>query len=314
METLWYLVKLTIALVLGMGTARILGANRFTRFASYSQTLLVWLLLFFMGVNTGSIDGITSQFATIGSSAFILTSFGVAGTVFVAIVLSLLQNPALKAEEIAIAKRKEQSVLRRIYDILKEPLILVSIVILGITFRLTTNLFSWFKSSLVTYLLYALLFFVGMGMVHRKISFKGVLSDKSLIFLPIYTILGTYLGAIGAAFFTPFSLKEVMGMLSGFGWYSLSGIMISDLGFPLLGSISFLSNLLRESFSFFLIPLFGRLGKKYYNPAVCTAGATSMDVTLVLLSSHFGVRTMLGSIYHGVIISLAAPLLIPLFF
>jgi len=33
-----------------------------------------------------------------------------------------------------------------------------------------------------------------------------------------------------------------------------------------------------------------------------------------LLSSHFGTRTMLGSIYHGVIMSLAAPILIPLFF
>ncbi|MFA6696534.1 MAG: lysine exporter LysO family protein, partial [Sphaerochaeta sp.] len=215
---------------------------------------------------------------------------------------------------IAIAKRKEQSFIRRLYDIIKEPLLLVSIVILGLVLRLGTNAFSWFDSSLVTYLLYVLLFFVGMGMVHRKISFKGVFADRSLFFLPLYTILGTYVGALGVFVFTPYTLAEVVGMLSGFGWYSLSGILITDLGYPVLGSISFLSNLLRESFSFFLIPLFGRLGRRYYYPAVCTAGATSMDVTLVLLSSHFGTRTMVGSIYHGVIMSLVAPLLIPLFF
>jgi uncharacterized membrane protein YbjE (DUF340 family) len=151
-------------------------------------------------------------------------------------------------------------------------------------------------------------------MVHRKISFKGVFADRSLFFLPLYTILGTYVGALGVFLFTPYTLSQVIGMLSGFGWYSLSGILITDLGYPVLGSISFLSNLLRESFSFFLIPLFGRLGRRYYYPAVCTAGATSMDVTLVLLSSHFGTRTMVGSIYHGVIMSLVAPLLIPLFF
>lgn len=314
METLLYLAKLALALVLGMGSAHLLGKERFTHVSAYAQMLLVWLLLFFMGVNTGGIDGITSQFGTIGITALLITLFGVAGTILVALLFSFILTPSLRSEHIAIAKRKEQSFIRRLYDIIKEPLLLVSIVILGLVLRLGTNAFSWFDSSLVTYLLYVLLFSVGMGMVHRKISFKGVFADRSLFFLPLYTILGTYVGSLGVFVFTPYTLAEVVGMLSGFGWYSLSGILITDLGYPVLGSISFLSNLLRESFSFFLIPLFGRLGRRYYYPAVCTAGATSMDVTLVLLSSHFGTRTMVGSIYHGVIMSLVAPLLIPLFF
>lgn len=278
------------------------------------QTTLVWLLLFFMGVNTGGIEGITTQFGTIGLSALVLTLLGTGGTILLSLALSYVVSPSSQTEGIAIAKRKEQSLFRHFFDIVKEPLILVGIVVLGLTLRLTTALFAWFESSLVTYLLYTLLFFVGMGMVHKRISFRGVFADKSLLLLPLYTIAGTYLGALLAPLLTPYTIKEAWGMLSGFGWYSLSGILISDLGFPILGSISFLANLLRESFSFFLIPFFGRLGKRYYYPAVCTAGATSMDVTLVLLSSHFGTRTMLGSIYHGVIISLAAPILIPLFF
>lgn len=299
---------------MGMLCARAVGLNRFQKSAAVLQTTLVWLLLFFMGVNTGGIEGITTQFGTIGLSALVLTLLGVAGTVVFSLAVSSIVTPSVGHEGIAIAKRKERSLLRRLYDIVKEPLVLVGIVVLGLTLRLSTPLFDWFQSSLVTYLLYTLLFFVGMGMVHKQISFKGVLADKSLFLLPFYTIAGTYLGALLAPLLTDYTIREVWGMLSGFGWYSLSGILISDLGFPILGSISFLANLLRESFSFFLIPLFGRLGKRYYYPAVCTAGATSMDVTLVLLSSHFGTRTMLGSIYHGVIMSLAAPILIPLFF
>jgi uncharacterized membrane protein YbjE (DUF340 family) len=314
METIWYLVRLALALVFGMIFARVLGVTRFRRVSAYSQTLLVWLLLFFMGVNTGGIEGIEAQFLSIGKTALLITLASLAGTIITALAFSFLLNPSARNEQIAIAKRKEQSLLRRIWDIVKEPLFLVSIVVLGVLLRLYTPMFVWFRSSLVTYLLYTLLFFVGMGMVHRQISFRGVLSDRSLFLLPLYTILGTYLGALFAPLFIPYTLKEVMGMLSGFGWYSLSGILISDLGFPVLGSISFLSNLLRESFSFFLIPLFGRMGKRFYPPAVCSSGATSMDVTLVLLSSHFGSRTMVGSIYHGVIMSLVAPLLIPLFF
>jgi uncharacterized membrane protein YbjE (DUF340 family) len=294
--------------------ARAVGLNRFQKSAAVLQTTLVWLLLFFMGVNTGGIEGITTQFGTIGLSALVLTLLGVAGTVVFSLAVSSIVTPPVGHEGIAIAKRKERSLLRRLYDIVKEPLVLVGIVVLGLTLRLSTPLFDWFQSSLVTYLLYTLLFFVGMGMVHKQISFKGVLADKSLFLLPFYTIAGTYLGALLAPLLTDYTIREAWGMLSGFGWYSLSGILISDLGFPILGSISFLANLLRESFSFFLIPFFGRLGKRYYYPAVCTAGATSMDVTLVLLSSHFGTRTMLGSIYHGVIMSLAAPILIPLFF
>lgn len=314
MDTLWYLAKLALALIMGMLCARAVGLNRFQKSAAVLQTTLVWLLLFFMGVNTGGIEGITTQFGTIGLSALVLTLLGVAGTVVFSLAVSSIVTPPVGDEGIAIAKRKERSLLRRLYDIVKEPLVLVGIVVLGLTLRLSTPLFDWFQSSLVTYLLYTLLFFVGMGMVHKQISFKGVLADKSLFLLPFYTIAGTYLGALLAPLLTDYTIREAWGMLSGFGWYSLSGILISDLGFPILGSISFLANLLRESFSFFLIPLFGRLGKRYYYPAVCTAGATSMDVTLVLLSSHFGTRTMLGSIYHGVIMSLAAPILIPLFF
>ena len=314
MDTLWYLAKLALALIMGMLCARAVGLNRFQKSAAVLQTTLVWLLLFFMGVNTGGIEGITTQFGTIGLSALVLTLLGVAGTVVFSLAVSSIVTPSVGHEGIAIAKRKERSLLRRLYDIVKEPLVLVGIVVLGLTLRLSTPLFDWFQSSLVTYLLYTLLFFVGMGMVHKQISFKGVLADKSLFLLPFYTIAGTYLGALLAPLLTDYTIREAWGMLSGFGWYSLSGILISDLGFPILGSISFLANLLRESFSFFLIPFFGRLGKRYYYPAVCTAGATSMDVTLVLLSSHFGTRTMLGSIYHGVIMSLAASILIPLFF
>ncbi|HKL57767.1 MAG TPA: lysine exporter LysO family protein [Sphaerochaeta sp.] len=314
METFIYLGKLALALLCGVATSRLLGKKRFVRTASLGQTSLVWLLLFFMGVNTGSIEGITAQFATIGLSALLLTIVSVLGTIVVAIAASLLFSSEDISLGVDIAARKEQSKLRRIWDVLKEPLFLISIVLLGLFLRLWTPLFGWFDSSLVSYLLYGMLFFVGMALVQKDISFKGILSDKAVLLLPLLTIVGSYLGALLTPVLTPYTIKEGLGMVSGFGWYSLSGILISDLGYPVLGSVSFLINLLRESFSFFLIPLLGRMGRRYFYPAVCTAGATSMDVTLVLLTSHFGSKVIIASIYHGVVMSLVAPLLMPLFF
>lgn len=314
MDTFVYLGKLALALLCGVGASRLLGKKRFVRTASFGQTFLVWLLLFFMGVNTGSIEGITKEFATIGLSALVLTIVSVLGTIVVATSASLCISSEDISLGIDIAPRKEQSVVRRIWDVLKEPLFLVSIVLLGLFLRLRTPLFGWYDSSLVSYLLYGMLFFVGMALVQKDISFRGIFSDKAMLLLPVFTIVGSYLGALLTPLFTPYTIKEGLGMVSGFGWYSLSGILISDLGYPVLGSVSFLINLLRESFSFFIIPLLGRLGRRYFYPAVCTAGATSMDVTLVLLTSHFGSRVVIASIYHGVVMSLVAPLLMPLFF
>ena len=288
METFIYLGKLAFALLCGVGISRLLGKERFIRTASLGQTFLVWLLLFFMGVNTASIEGITSQFATIGLSALALTIISVLGTILFALGASFLISSENISLGIDIAPRREQSTVRRIWDILKEPLFLVGIVLLGLGLRLCTPLFGWYDPSLVSYLLYGMLFFVGMSLVQKNISFKGILSDKAVLLLPLITVVGSYLGALLTPLVTPYTIKEGLGMVSGFGWYSLSGILISDLGYPVLGSVSFLVNLLRESFAFFLIPLLGRLGRRYYYPAVCTAGATSMDVTLVLLTSHFG--------------------------
>lgn len=314
MDTFVYLGKLALALLFGVGVSRMLGKDRFVRTASLGQTFLVWLLLFFMGVNTGSIEGITREVGTIGLSALALTIVSVLGTIVFALVASFFVSSEEMALGIDIAPRKEQSIVRRIWDVLKEPLFLVGIVLLGMCLRLWTPLFGWYDSSLVSYLLYGMLFFVGMSLVQKNISFKGILSDKAVLLLPLFTIAGSYLGALLTPLVTPYTIKEGLGMVSGFGWYSLSGILISDLGYPILGSVSFLVNLLRESFAFFLIPLLGRLGRRYFYPAVCTAGATSMDVTLVLLTSHFGTKVIIASIYHGVMMSLVAPLLIPLFF
>lgn len=314
MDTIIYLGKLAVALLCGVGLSRLLGKKRFVRTAALGQTFLVWLLLFFMGVNTASIDGITSQFVTMGLSALALTIISVLGTIIFAIGVSYFVSSEKITLGIDIAPRKEQSMLRRIWDVLKEPLFLVGIVLLGLSLRLWTPLFGWFDSSLVSYLLYGMLFFVGMSLVQKDISFKGILSDKAVLLLPLITIVGSYLGTLLTPLVTPYTIKEGLGMVSGFGWYSLSGILISDLGYPVLGSVSFLVNLLRESFAFFIIPLLGRLGRRYFYPAVCTAGATSMDVTLVLLTSHFGTKVIIASIYHGVVMSLVSPLLIPLFF
>jgi uncharacterized membrane protein YbjE (DUF340 family) len=315
MHTLLYLAKLFSFLFAGMLLARVVGRDRFVRITSLMRSIVLWALLFFMGVNTGGIPNIMQEMSSIGALAFFSAVVAMLGTFVLAYPLGWFVSRADPASSVApVTQRRDGGGLRMVWDILKEPLVLVGIVAMGLLLRLRTPLFDWFDPSLVTYLLYGLLMFVGMSMVQQRVDFKGMFSTPVVLLLPVCTILGSWLGALVLPLFTECTVKQSLGLVSGFGWYTLSGVLISDLGYPLLGSVSFLSNLFRESLTFFLVPLFARLGERYLFPSICIAGATSMDVTLALIAGTFHVGCVGAAVYHGFVISLSVPLLIPLFF
>ena len=129
MDTLIYLAKLTVALILGSLFSKAIGKERLVRFSAIGQTVLVWVLLFFMGVNTGRIENIAGELGRIGLSALVLTLFGLAGSIIVSLAGSRLFLPKDLDTTIAVARRR---LLRYVWDLLKEPLFLISIVILGV--------------------------------------------------------------------------------------------------------------------------------------------------------------------------------------
>lgn len=75
-----------------------------------------------------------------------------------------------------------------------------------------------------------------------------------------------------------------------------------------LGSIAFLSNLMRELFSFFIIPfLAAHLG---YYTCIAPAGATSEDTTLPVMLKYTNEETVVLSVLNGIICSFFVPILI----
>ena len=73
----------------------------------------MWVLLFFMGINTGQIENIASELGHIGLSALVLTLFGLAGSIVVAIAGSSLFLP--KDLDTTIAVAREGSLLRYVW-------------------------------------------------------------------------------------------------------------------------------------------------------------------------------------------------------
>jgi len=305
MQTIWYLMQLGLSLTAGALVAGFVGKQRWHRFTAISLDTVLYSLLFLMGVNTAQIPHIEQQIVQIGYDAIVSTILVIVGCLISSVFLGMI-----------VRKRTSGSVHVRqgvSWERLKTPLLMIGIVILGGVVALSTSLFSWFSSSIITIVLYVLLFFVGMQMVQHEVNLRPLFTSPVMWLLPASTVIGTYLGALAIPLVTSYSVREALTLVSGFGWYSLSGVLISGLGDPQLGSVSFLSNLFRESASFILIPLFATFSRISFS-AVSIAGATSMDVTLPLLKKSLGDTAVPLAITHGVIISLISPFLIPLWY
>ena len=92
------------------------------------------------------------------------------------------------------------------------------------------------------------------------------------------------------------------------GWYSLAGATISKLVDAQLGSIAFLSNLMREIFSYFIIPILATYLNHY--TCIAPAGATSEDTTLPMMLKYTNEETVVLSVLNGMICSFFVPILI----
>ena len=79
-----------------------------------------------------------------------------------------------------------------------------------------------------------------------------------------------------------------------------------------LGSIAFMSNLMREFFSFFLIPIIASRLNNY--TCIAPAAATSEDTTLPVLLKYTNEETVVLAVLNGILCSFFVPILITFFF
>ena len=107
-----------------------------------------------------------------------------------------------------------------------------------------------------------------------------------------------------------YTLNEMMALAQGYGWYSMSGILFTELHSAKLGGIALLTDLFREIFAILLMYC---LGWRFPRSAISSAGATSMDVTLAMVKQSCGTHYIPHAMMSGLILSLLAPLLISLF-
>ena len=156
-----------------------------------------------------------------------------------------------------------------------------------------------------------LLFGIGMDLGRNKKIWAGL---KNKGFKVILIPLAIAIGSIGAAglsgLLIDLPLNEGTAIGAGFGWYSLSGIILDQIYSSDIGAMAFLSNIFRELITIIIMPLLAkRVG---YLTTIAPGGATSMDTTLPLISKLTNPETTLYAFISGAILSSLVPILVPL--
>jgi len=290
-------------------------------------------LLAVMGFRLGNDPALAARLGSIGALALASALGGLAGTVALVGAVELLigrlrrkpaparaagpavpgtpephASRALPADGMSPDRKGFGAALARFRD----PLVLLAYVVAALIAGLLLPPLGLDTGLATAWILNALLLFVGMQFAQAGISFKEAALRPETLAVPLATAAGSLAAAfvLAPAFGLP--LGRALALQAGFGWYSLSGVLIADLGDPALGSAAFLANLLRESCALVLIPFLART--RIPLAAIGCGGATAMDVTLPLIEQGLGPSSVPVAFASGALLSLSVPVLVPLFF
>lgn len=136
--------------------------------------------------------------------------------------------------------------------------------------------------------------------------------NARLLLLPLVTIIGTLSGCALISLMMPGRhLTDILAVGSGFGYYSLSSIFITQYRGAELGTVALLANITREIVTLLGAPILMRLAGPL--APISSGGATSMDTTLPIITSVSGKEFVVLSIYHGFIVDFSVPFLVTFF-
>ena len=321
-----------------MAAGMVLG--RFLRIKGLQKPIIAvtWLLLLFLGLETGSDREVIGALPSIGLASAALSIGGVAGSCILAWILwKYMGENVGEAVPEAGQGARETGAGGDLQAVSDGDLQAVSGLDMGTGRRI--SVWSGMGGSLVILGFFTLGIILGLAglpagqsIVH-KLSFWSLCilmamvgmsvggnpelatSIKSMnpriALLPIATILGTYAGCIIVNLFLGYSIADVLAIGSGFGYYSLSSVLISSSRGPHLGSIALISNIIREVFTLLCAPVLARIAGPL--APISSGGATTADTTLPIISSCCGDKFVLISIFHGFAVDFTVPFLVTLF-
>lgn len=329
-----------------MAAGMVLG--RFLRIKGLQKPIIAvtWLLLLFLGWETGSDREVIGALPSIGLASAALSIGGVAGSCILAWLLWKYMGgnvgeavpeagqgaretgaggnlqavsdgdmQAVSGGDLQAVSGLDMGTGRRIsvWSGMGGSLVILGFFTLGIILGLAgLPAGQSIVHKLSFWSLCILMAMVGMSVGGNPELVSSIRSmNPRIALLPIATILGTYAGCIIVNLFLGHSIADVLAIGSGFGYYSLSSVLISSSRGPHLGSIALISNIIREVFTLLCAPFLARIAGPL--APISSGGATTADTTLPIISSCCGDKFVLISIFHGFAVDFTVPFLVTLF-
>ena len=243
-----------------------------TKFADKGLSYLVFVILGLIGIELSQVEGLGSQIGEIALYVTVLSILTV-GTGLFALMLFDHMRPW---------HAKKPSVKSKAHRVsIRGSLAQVFCVAIGMIIGYLLPADYMPPENTMTALLMILILLVGIGLKGSGITLKEVLLNRRGVEMSIIFTLSVLVGGlIFALLFTDVSWTKGLALASGFGWYSLSAIVMTDAYGAVWGSVALFNDLVREFFALLFIPVFMR---KYPSAAVGLGGATSLDFTLPII-------------------------------
>ncbi|ELQ5996456.1 lysine exporter LysO family protein [Cronobacter dublinensis] len=271
------------------------------RFVNQLLSWLVYIILFFMGISLAFLDDL---------SANLLAIFHYSAVSITVIILCNIAALLWLERTLPWRHQHHQEKLPSRLAMALESLKLCGVVVLGFVLGLTGLAFLKHATAASEYTLIFLLFLIGIQLRNNGMTLRQIVLNRRGMMVAVVVLGSSLIAGVVNALLLGLPLRAGLAMASGFGWYSLSGILMTESYGPVIGSAAFFNDLGRELIAIMLIPTLVRRSR---STALGICGATSMDFTLPVLQRSGGLELVPAAIVHGFILSLLVPLLMALF-
>ena len=167
--------------------------------------------------------------------------------------------------------------------------------------------------TVMSYALMLLLFSVGIEVGTNKTVFRKIAEyNVRILVIPFGVAAGSISGGLILGMVLGLAPNEAAAVSSGFGFYSVSAVILREIGSPQLGTVAFMTNILRELLAFLSIPLVAKYFGRY--AAIAPSGATAMDTTLPAIARATDDEAALMAVISGVVLTALVPVLVPLLY
>lgn len=286
---------------------------------SQATMISIYALLFVLGARIGGDDSIFSAIGQLGVQALLIGFACTMGSAMAAVLAGRFFRDQLRPAQTSPggaggqeAGQGESPAKSGLGKALFGSVIILGFFSLGLVLsRLGILPPAAYEGDMTLYMLWAMLFMVGMGV---GFDIRALLVVKELglrvLLVPVLTIIGTVAGAFVSSLFISQSFGDCLTVGIGLGYYSLSSVVVTELGGAALGSIALLANLFRELFCLLATPLIAR-GLGPLAP-VAAAAAPGMDTCLPIIAQSTNERFVIIALFNGLVLTMLVPLLIPL--